>query len=472
MQIRSIAYYSLFALLLSACEDKQAAEIKAETEANLTALVARGSLSHGEVKVDAEGDGYRVEIDGLVVKPAPDLDLHLGTVRYLHTPIDEELIRYEDTQIASPIALRSPDGTDVGTATVDIERIEGSFYKPSLSFVALDMLLNSVEIESPNEPTFQFDNVQTMIATEDPRAARTNQTGRLSFDALRILGATGERTELGGFRIESKFSDVDLAGWAAASNVLDGAAEDGADIGTAIILMIDSIGSAQGTFALDRIVQSDAAGAEIFSLDGTQVAFGVTDVDKDAGGLYFSVGYQSLALSDTAFAEDPTAELLAPLSMMLNLDLRNVPFRGVAATMMAMAPSISQAGEGQADLMALMVLSTLQTALSSAETELDLSGTQFVLRDARLALDGTVDIDPEAMFGAVANLDLAITGLDGLTERAMALPAGPETEQLQASLLYLATLSERNLEGGEPVDRYKVILTPTGDIQVNGQPVF
>ncbi|MEX2201210.1 MAG: hypothetical protein WD711_07440 [Dongiaceae bacterium] len=49
MSIRSVAYGSLLVFLLTGCEDKQAAEIKTETEANLAALVASGDLAHGAI---------------------------------------------------------------------------------------------------------------------------------------------------------------------------------------------------------------------------------------------------------------------------------------------------------------------------------------------------------------------------------------------------------------------------------------
>jgi hypothetical protein len=236
--------------------------------------------------------------------------------------------------------------------------------------------------------------------------------------------------------------------------------------------MIDSIGAARGSLVLDRLTHTEADGAEAFSLAGTQLTFGVADVDQETGSLQLVLGYETLTLAEEAFADDPTAELMAPLSMNLNVAFSNVPFRQVASTMTAMAPNLTQAGEGQADIIALLVLSALQTALSNADTQVDLSGTEFVLRDARVTLDGTVDIDPDSMFGAIAKLDLAIRGLDELTEKAMALPAGPEAEQLQGSLMYLASVSERGTDGGETVDRYKLLLTPTGDILVNGQPVF
>ncbi|MEX0809638.1 MAG: hypothetical protein WD044_13005 [Dongiaceae bacterium] len=472
MHIRSVVFGSLVALLLTGCDDKQAAEIKAETEANLAALTASGDLTHGEVTVESEGDGYRVAIADTIVKPAPDMELHLGTLRYLHMPVDDDMIRYEDAEVDSPIALRQADGTDVGTMVVDIERASGTWYKPLMAFVSLDVLLPSVQMESPNEPTLQFDNVQATLETEDPRAERTNQTGTMSFDAMRVVEDSGERTALEGLRLESEFSGVNLAAWTTASNALDQAAQTGGDVSGAVIQMIDSITAARGSLVLDHIEHADAAGVEQFSLNGMQMTFGLADVDQEAGSLNLALGYDELTMAETAFDGDPTAGLMAPVSATINIAFNNVPFRQVASTLTAMAPNLTQTGEGQADIVALLVLSALQTALSNADTRIDLSGTQIALKDARMTLDGIVDVDPNAMFGAVAKLDLAIYDLDALTERAMALPAGPEAQQLQSSLMYLASVSTRSEDGGETVDRYKVVVTPTGDVQVNGQPVF
>jgi hypothetical protein len=472
MSTWSVAYGSLLVLLLTGCEDKQAAEIKTETETNFAALVASGDLTHGAIAVEPEGDGYRIEVADTVIKPAPDMELHVGTLRYIHVPIDDELVQYKDAWIDNPIAVRKTDGTDTGSMTIDIERAEGTWFKPLLAFVSLDVLLPSVQMDSPDDPTLQLDNVRISFETDDPRAERTDQAGAFSFDSMRVSEETGERTELDGMRLESEFSSVDLAAWTAASNALDKAAGSGGDIAGAIVQMIDSIGAARGSLVLDRLTHTDVDGAEAFSLAGTQLTFGVADVDQETGSLQLALGYDTLMLAEDAFAGDPTAELMAPLSMNLNVAFSNVPFRQVASTMTAMAPNLTQAGEGQADIIALLVLSALQTALSNADTLVDLSGTEFVLRDARVTLDGTVDIDPDSMFGAIAKLELAIRGLDELTEKAMALPTGPEAEQLQGSLMYLASVSERGTDSGETVDRYKVLLTPTGDVLVNGQPVF
>ncbi|MEX2201211.1 MAG: hypothetical protein WD711_07445 [Dongiaceae bacterium] len=400
------------------------------------------------------------------------MELHVGTLSYIHVPIDDELVRYEDAGIDSPIAVRKADGTETGSLAIDVERAEGTWFKPLLAFVSLNVLLPSVQMDSPDDPMLQFDNVEISIETHDPRAERTNQVGALSFDSMRVLEETGERTELDGMRLESEISSVDLAAWTAASNAIDNAAGGGGDIGGAIVQMIDSIGAARGSLVLDHIEHADAAGVEQFSLNGMQITFGIADVDQEAGSLDLAIGYDELTMAETAFDGDPTAGLMAPVSTTINIAFGNVPFRQVASTMTAMAPNLTQAGEGQADIIALLVLSALQTALSNADTRIDLSGTQIALKDARMTLDGIVDVDPAAMFGAVAKLDLAIYDLDVLTERAMALPAGPEAQQLQASLLYLASVSARSEDGGEIVDRYKIVVTPTGDVQINGQPVF
>jgi len=451
MKLRLVVLGSLLVLLLTGCDDKQAAEIQAETEANLAKLTASGDLTHGAVTVESEGDGYRVVIADTVVKPAPDMEMHLGTLRYLHSPVDDDMIRYDDAEVDSPISLRDADGTEAGTMVVDIERASGTWYKPLMAFVSVDVLLPSVQMESPNEPTLQFDNVQATLETEDP---------------------SGERTALEGLRLESEFSGVNLKAWTEASNALDQAAQTGGDVSGAIVQMIDSLTAVRGSVVLDHMEHADAAGVPQFSLNGMQMTFGVADVDQEAGSLNLAIGYEELTMAETAFAGDPTAGLMAPVSATINVVFSNVPFRQVASTLTAMAPNLTQAGEGQADIVALLVLSALQTALSNADTRIDLSGTQFALKDARMTLDGIVDVDPDAMFGAVAKLDLAIYDLDVLTERAMALPTGPEAQQLQGALMYLASASERSEDGGEPVDRYKIVVTPTGDVQVNGQPVF
>jgi len=472
MKLRLVVLGSLLVLLLTGCDDKQAAEIQAETEANLAKLTASGDLTHGAVTVESEGDGYRVVIADTVVKPAPDMEMHLGTLRYLHSPVDDDMIRYDDAEVDSPISLRDADGTEAGTMVVDIERASGTWYKPLMAFVSVDVLLPSVQMESPNEPTLQFDNVQATLETEDPSAERTNQTGTMSFDAMRVVEDSGERTALEGLRLESEFSGVNLKAWTEASNALDQAAQTGGDVSGAIVQMIDSLTAVRGSVVLDHMEHADAAGVPQFSLNGMQMTFGVADVDQEAGSLNLAIGYEELTMAETAFAGDPTAGLMAPVSATINVVFSNVPFRQVASTLTAMAPNLTQAGEGQADIVALLVLSALQTALSNADTRIDLSGTQFALKDARMTLDGIVDVDPDAMFGAVAKLDLAIYDLDVLTERAMALPTGPEAQQLQGALMYLASASERSEDGGEPVDRYKIVVTPTGDVQVNGQPVF
>jgi len=459
-------------LVLSGCDDKKIAEIQAETEAQLATLTQEGKLTNGAVTVEAEGDGYRVTVADVVVLSQPDMKLPLGEVSYLHEPVDDDTVRYADIRIPSPIEMQSASGEPQGTITFELERAEGVWSKTLDSFISLNIVVPSAQIVSPVEQsTVDIVNMTLKSDTVDPAAERTDQTGTLTIETMKVQGNEGDTVVIDGINAESRVMNVDVAAMAAASASFETATTTGENLAPSIVAMLQSFSATDANVTMSRLSHLDATGAEDFAVTNMRVVGTLADADQPQGKLNFAIGYDSLALPPAAYAEDPMVELLAPQVLALNIDVAYVPFQQAATQLASIAPSIGQMSD-QPEIAGLLLLSTLRAAFAEAGTTIRLDGTSIQLKDALITVTGGVDVAPSAPLGVTGAMDISFFGLDALMASAASLPPSPEADEFRGTLEFLAAMSERGEDGGEVVDRYRVVADEMGAVTVNGQQVF
>jgi hypothetical protein len=459
-------------LLIAGCEDKKVAEIQAETETQLAALAEEGKLTNGAVTVEAEGDGYRVTIADVVVLTQPDMKLPLGEVSYLHEPLDDETVRYADIRISSPIQMQSAEGEPQGTITYELDSAEAVWSKPLESFISMNLVVPSAQIiSSVEQSTVDIVNMTLKSDTVDPAAERTDQNGTLTIERMTVLGEEGDTVVIEGITAESRVMNVDVAAMAAASASFETATTTGENLAPSIVAMLKSFSATDANVTMSRLSHLDPAGAEDFAVTNMRVVGTLADADQQQGRLNFAIGYDSLTLPPAAYAEDPMVELLVPQVLAFNIDVAHVPFQQAATQLASIAPSVGQMRD-QPEIAGLLLLSTLRAAFAEAGTTIRLDGTSIQLKDALMTVTGGVDVAPNAPLGVTGTMDISLFGLDALMQSAANLPPSPDADEFRATLEFLAAMSERGEDGGEVVDRYRVVADEMGAVTVNGQQVF
>ncbi len=117
----------------------------------------------------------------------------------------------------------------------------------------------------------------------------------------------------------------------------------------------------------------------------------------------------------------------------------------------------------------------LLAAINQAGTEFRLDRLDIEAPSGRLLAEGAFQADPATAIGVRGHLNLTITGLDEMIAVAMgAAGSGQVAPGVQGNMMFLMMLKgmAKREPGpdGKPVDRLEIVVTPAGDILMNGQP--
>ena len=102
----------------------------------------------------------------------------------------------------------------------------------------------------------------------------------------------------------------------------------------------------------------------------------------------------------------------------------------------------------------------------------------IVTPTGRVVAEGALRADPAAPAGAAGHVDLTITGLDEMISAATSAArpdqggGGLGVSGGVMFLTMLKSMAQREAGAdGKPIDRLEVVLTPAGNILLNGQPL-
>ena len=199
---------------------------------------------------------------------------------------------------------------------------------------------------------------------------------------------------------------------------------------------------------------------------------GVEALDTDKAQANFSLKHDGLILDDPIF-QDPMAKAVLPKSGNLSLLATEIPvaalIEGVAQAMPEMTssdPQVAQGGE-------FMMMGALMSALSQSNLKLKIDPSGLETEVAKLSADGELKLAMQSPQKTVGTVNFALLGLDELVALAQSLAAqSPDAQQAMGMLSMLQAFSQRETGAdGKPVDKYKLDLTESGQMLINGKPL-
>ena len=167
------------------------------------------------------------------------------------------------------------------------------------------------------------------------------------------------------------------------------------------------------------------------------------------------------------------AKAVLPKSGNLSLLATDIPVpslvEGVAQALPEMTsadPQVAQGGQ-------FMMMGALMSALSKSTLKLKIEPSALETETAKLSADGELKLAMESPQKAVGVVNFALLGLDDLIALAKGMAEqSPDAQQAMGMLSMLQALAQRETGAdGKPVDKYKVDLTDTGSVLVNGKPL-
>ena len=224
----------------------------------------------------------------------------------------------------------------------------------------------------------------------------------------------------------------------------------------------------------------DAARQPRFHLDEMEF-------DLAGGDLHLALGYGSLGLrmagartvlpgSEGNGADNPL-QALTPENLSLIVSGERIPVRAWWRSMLNVLLLSAAAGEQgpDADVIGEALGSELLAAVNEAGTVLRLDRLDVEAPSGRLRAEGAFHVDPATAIGVRGRLDLNITGLDEMIAAATgAGQSGQALPGVQGNMMFffmLKGMAKREPgPDGRPVDRLEIVVKPTGEVLLNGQP--
>jgi hypothetical protein len=197
-------------------------------------------------------------------------------------------------------------------------------------------------------------------------------------------------------------------------------------------------------------------------------------MDQPKGKVTF--GFQSLGLQVPAAAADPMMASLAqfiPSKFNMGFALEDVPPAAIWGAMIDLFASmdLSQQDPAQANAAAQAFGFQLMQMLQSAGSTFRLTGWEIETPAAQLKLDGAVKPSSNSIFGATANINTEITGLDAVIQGVVDTVGEAGAAEILAMVQVLRGYSiQEAAADGRTKDSFAIDVVETGEITINGKP--
>jgi hypothetical protein len=507
---RGMAAATFAGLILAGCGDSGAERQKTADEIakgveDYLALIESPSqparIRHDKVTVTPAEDGksYQVAITGIRYGTEAAAQATLGEVDYRLTPDGADQYQVSDLKTPKEISLVGADGKPEAMVKFETTAFTATWSKALQNFLKADWQVKDIAVTgseggAASGDVFKIasasmvgdgkengkgllDQVTKIVvngltasdASDGTNIKLDTLTGTVSVAKLDFPAYRQMMEKINAFT--AKYAPQASAGTtpAPAPSITD---EDRKALAE-LVRGFPKLMSAYGyDFSAEGLTVTDPQGAVTVHLTQGGMGLGLKDIDTDHAAMNFSIKHDGLAVNDPMF-QDPMAKAVLPKSGNLALVATDIPvpslLEGVAQALPEMTsadPQVAQGGK-------FMMMGALMSALSKSTIKLRIDPSGIVTEKASLSADGALRLALDTPQKAVGVINFALLGLDDL----IALASGtaqqsPDAMQAMGVLQMLQGLAQRETGAdGKPVDKFKVDLTETGAVLVNGKPL-
>ncbi len=500
---RGMAAASFAALLLAGCGDsgaerqKEAAEIAKGIEDYLALIEVPSQpirIRHDKVTVTPAEDGksFAVAITGVRYGTDKDAQATFGEVDYRLTPDGADQYQVSELKMPGELALNGVDGKPEANVKFTTTAFTATWSKPLQNFLKFDWQVKDVAVSSATDPkeTFTIATASLIGDGKENGKGLLDQVSKITLNGLagtdpmdgttvkldKLLGSVAvEKLDFPAYRQMMEKINAFTAKYAPAGQPAPDAALSDADRKALADLVrgFPKLMSAYGyDFSGEGLTVTDAQGKVTVQLAQGGMAMGFKGIDTDKAQANFSIRHDGLVVNDPTF-QDPIAQAVLPKKGNLSLLATDIPVpslvEGVAQALPEMTsddPQVAQGGQ-------FMMMGALMSALSKSTVKLAIEPSGIETEKAKLSADGALKLALETPQKAVGVINFSLLGLDDLIALAQGLAnESPDAQQAMGMLSMLQALAARETGAdGKPVDKFKVDLTETGQVLVNGKPM-
>lgn len=503
---RGMAAASLAALLLAGCGDsgaerqKEAAEIAKGIEDYLALIEVPSQpirIRHDKVTVipTVEGKSFDVAITGIRYGTEQQAQATFGEIDYRLTPDGADQYQVSDLKMPGEFALNGLDGKPEANIKFATTAFTATWSKPLQNFLKFDWQAKDIAVTSAADPKETF-TIATASITGDGKENGKGLLDQVSTITLNGLAGTdpadGTTVKLDKLLGTVTVAQLDFPAYRqmmAKINEFAAKYEPKAEAGASapppaitdedrkaladLVRGFPKLMAAYGyDFSGEGLTVTDANGAVTVQLARGGMALGFKGINTDQAQANFSINHDGLVVNDPTF-QDPIAKAVLPKKGNLSLLATDIPVPSLVEGLAQALPEMTSADPQVAQGGQFMMMGALMSALSKSTLKLTIEPSGIETEKAKLTADGALKLALETPQKAVGVVNFALLGLDDLIALAQGMAnESPDAQQAMGMLSMLQALAQRETGAdGKPVDKYKVDLTETGQVLVNGKPL-
>jgi hypothetical protein len=505
---RGMAAATFAGLLLTGCGDsgaerqKEASEIAKSIEDYL-ALIETPSqpvrIRHDKVTVTPAEDGksFLVAITGMRYGTDTKAQATFGEIDYRMTPDGADQYQVSDLKTPNEVSLNSADGKPEATVKFETTAFTGTWSKTLQNFLKFDWQAKDIAVASAADPRETFTIASASISGDGKENGKglLDQVSKITLNGLsgsdpmdgttvkldKLVGnVTVEKLDFPAYRqmmekinaFTAKYAPQAAIGTEAPPPPPQISDEDRKAMAD-LVRGFPKLMSAYGyDFSAEGLTVADAQGGVKVHLAQGGLAFGLKGIDTDKAEMNLGIKHDGLTVNDPMF-QDPMAKALLPKSGNLSLVATDLPVPSLLEGIAQALPELTSADPQVAQGGQFMMMGALMSALSQSTIKLRIDPSAIETEKAKLSADGELRLAMETPQKAVGVVNFALLGLDDLIALAGgAAEQSPDAMQAMGMLRMLQGLAQRETGAdGKPVDKFKLDLTETGAVLVNGKPL-
>lgn len=503
---RSATLTAVIALAVAGPAWAQAPAVSAEGAAAMRAAIADGLKRtfpdtengtefrwSGQTQVTPAGDRYDVTLPALTIVSSDDARFDVGSVQLKVAPKADATYAVEAV-LPSVMAMQNGK-TPAGTLTIGRQRFTGVWSAAVENFVSADLAYGDVALVDKENAGL---HIGSLTATQDMRPDGPGTWGGPVAGALSdvsLIDANVTLMKMAGLTMEATYGRIDLGKVSQLKALAATHATGGTEPPPTQILQL--LGGMVGEAVMRTRITGLSAGNDEgrFGVDLATFTIGVRDLDRDTSSTV--LGFQTDGLKIEPL---PGPKQFMPQRFDVQISLGNLPNAAIGKAMLALAAleepakdngkagnKASMAGkvesgkskgkkiesdESARDAQATAVVLELAEAASKAGTELRIDHLALDTPATSGAVTGAARVASGAALGAVGGVQVVLRGLDAaanaLKPKPGAKPDAGDQETLGIVAMLQAMGQQSKDEAGKDVRTYKIDLTETGQVMLNG----
>ena len=455
----------------------------------------------GDVIVEPAGSFYSVTLPKTVVSvennKGEKLEFHIGMITANVMPHDKPKQWKMTAAVPTPLTGYDSKGKASFKLNIGNQRTSGIWHEDLDNYVKLDSHYENITIDFENNPSAaSFGSIKAVYNLDENESGFWSGPMNIFLNNFNVAPPDKDGfLKIGQVAIKTDTDKMNLSSMKKLQVLINETAQRmeetpsyKPDVNEIIDILLSLLNGFESNFELSNLHFQNGENDEMnaildmglksddknkkknqkISFDKLYFGMSANGIQEDKLSLGYKIGYENFVSSDN----DPTLKPIMATDASLTLHSKNIPIK----QLLTMYRNSSQDPNGLNPMMLMIKLpAILSTAATRIETDINASNSNW-----SADLDGHAQADINAANSATAlvtlklkNLQFVIDTLRSLTSNETDPEKQAEHKSAVANLQKISDLAIiENDASGAPIHSYKLEVTQTGEILLNGKPAM